>query len=1085
MSSQATDRGRSASRPLSSGFRWLFVNPVPALVWVLCATALGVIGYRSMTKESLPDLPIPQALVTIVWPDAPPETVEKEITIPLERELRELKGLKDYRSGSMNSTSIVAVQFRPEVSIPDAMSRLRAKIATAEADFPRGTEKPLVEQISVRDYPIAIFALTGAFDDAQIAQVAEGLKKRLERTSGVKRVSLDGVRRQCIRVELLPSQLRSLSISPTVVRDCLLKHNRDVPFGSFDHDQYAFSMKMDGSYNAMDSLRNLPIVTAADSRVIRLGEIARINQGREAKYTMASLSRRGASYRNAVTLSVFKLPGRDTNEVVQKAIQSMEYAKLGNRWLPGLDYEIVSDESQVIDEELRRTMKSGWQAAAIVFVVLMLLLGWREAAVAAMGIPLTVLAAIGVLWAIGYTFNVMVLIGIVLALGMLVDDFILMMEGMHHYAVVQRMRFGTAAWQTIKAYAIPSLSGSATTILVLIPLAVIGGIDGKFIRILPVTAAICLVASYVLSIFVAIPLSKFFLKRPKQMETEGPSKLAWADRITASAERLLHRMLSAVALRRKRRAMGLIAIAMILFAGSIGAYLNLSSELYPKEDGRNLGVTIELPVGTPLLHSQQTATIVGEVLRAKPYFSSILQVVGARDPFSSGTLGEMLGENTGPHLIGFSCRFTPREQRDRLGFEYVAELRRAVEDALQDEPGSVAFFTPEVGGSTSDDPVQIDLIGEDMSRLREIAANVEEVLRAIPGTRDVRNNLGQPRIQASYTPRRDVLAIHGIEEAEMAEQVRLCAGFQKCGKFRRSGTADDYDIYLGCYWPGRTQQFRGPVTWEQLRTLTIIDRQGKSIPLAGLTRVAYAETDQSIVHKDGRRCVTVKAKTDGVTAAHILNQLRPQLDGMYDNWPPGYTCEIAGEEEQAEDTYASVGRVFLVSIFLVFSMLVLLFNSFRQPAIILSSVLFGLTGVFWGFYVLDISFSFTAAIGIVSLVGINVNDAIVMVDTMNRHRRAGLPVAEAAARGAADRLRPILSTTITTVLGLMPLLTNPGWRPLCLAIILGEIVSSPLCLLLIPCLYLLLTRNVSPSHSTSELYNPTDAVSSLSPPQLA
>ena len=332
-------------------------------------------------------------------------------------------------------------------------------------------------------------------------------------------------------------------------------------------------------------------------------------------------------------------------------------------------------------------------------------------------------------------------------------------------------------------------------------------------------------------------------------------------------------------------------------------------------------------------------------------------------------------------------------------------------------------------------------------------------MRRLPGAVDIRDNLGQTRLEASWRPRREALVFYDIDETDMAAQMRIYTEFDKTGKFRRGGVEDDIDILLGSYWQGRVAAFSGPVSWSQLKNLSIIDKSGRSVPLSALVSHSYNEADQSIIHKNGRRCVTVKAKTDRTTAADVLNRLEPRLDKMQKSWPAGYQYSWAGEAEQAQETYGSIQQVFVTAVFLIFAVLALLFNSFRQPVIILFSILFGVMGVFWGFFIFDMPMSFTAAVGIVSLVGITVNDAIVMIDTMNRRRREGASVKTAAAAGAADRLRPIISTTVTTTMGLIPLaVSDPGWRPLCMAIIFGETVSTVVSLMLIPCIYLLVNR---------------------------
>ena len=310
----------------------------------------------------------------------------------------------------------------------------------------------------------------------------------------------------------------------------------------------------------------------------------------------------------------------------------------------------------------------------------------------------------------------------------------------------------------------------------------------------------------------------------------------------------------------------------------------------------------------------------------------------------------MLSESVAPHFIGFSCRFTPREDRDRLGFEYVEELRTAVEEALREEPGAVAFFTPEVGGSTSDDPIQIDLVGEDLSHLREIAERVERTLRNIPGATDVRNNLGQKRTQASFEPKRTVLAVHDVDEVEMGEQARLYAGFHKCGKFRRNGADDDYDVYLGCYWPGRSRQFRGPATWEQFRTLSVIDRRGESVPACVLGR-RYLYRGRPIDCTQGWPSVRDGKGKDG------RDDRRRGLGGIDAGTGEDAPGVAAGLRVCRRGRGRTSGRNvwlrrsgFRRGGFSRFRDSHAVLQLLTQPAIILASVAFGLIGVFWGFF---------------------------------------------------------------------------------------------------------------------------------------
>jgi multidrug efflux pump subunit AcrB len=288
--------------------------------------------------------------------------------------------------------------------------------------------------------------------------------------------------------------------------------------------------------------------------------------------------------------------------------------------------------------------------------------------------------------------------------------------------------------------------------------------------------------------------------------------------------------------------------------------------------------------------------------------------------------------------------------------------------------------------------------------------------------------------------------------------VRLATTADNIGRFPRPGMQDDLNIYLGMGWPSRQGKLGGPKQWEELELIPVITPDGKRVLAGSLLTGSVTQEAVSIIHKNGRRTATVLAKALSRTAGDILQEFLPQLQEMQQNWPEGYDYTFAGEAEASQETYSKSGIALVIAVFLVFGTLSLLFDSFKQPFIIMFSVPFGLIGTFFGFFLAGIPISFPAMIGIISLVGITVNDAIVMIETMNIRRESGLPVKDAAARGAADRLRPILSTSITTIVGLIPLaLSSPGWMPLCNAIIFGLIASTLVSLFIIPCFFVLLT----------------------------
>lgn len=1035
-------------------FDFFFIRPVPAIIWIMLLIFVGLIAYQSMLKESLPDLEIPEAYVLTRWEGATPLMMEKEVTQVIEKQLRGMKGLKKVYSSSKDETSIIAVTFHADCSLEESMQLLNRKVSAAYGFLPRDVERPKIEMTSVRDLPIATIALAGDVDRTVLDKLAKEMKRKLERTQGIKRAVIVGGRDEIVHVQLHPEKLKAYGISSIHVRASIKAHGADSPWGKFEKQALAFSMKMAGAYKSLEQLESLILKRHQDGAVVRLSDVATVKHSHLREKTKAALSWEGDEYETIVALNVLKAPGRDTIALVDQVKETLKESSSSALWPEGVEWRITGDQSEAIWTELDRGFTNGWQAMLAVFFVLFILLTWREAIIASISIPLTLLGSMAVLWVLGYTFNLLVIVGMILALGLLVDDFILIMEGMHEGIYIHKLGFIQSVRRTIKTYAIPSFSGSITTVLVFLPLAFIGGVDGKFIRVIPVSAAVCLVMSYIVSVVLGPAMSRMFFGNEKKEFEPG-----YVDRLSKRVEGLLENWLGTTVINSKKRALAWLGGAALLFVFSLFLLANMRDTLYPAEDGRTLGVLIELSPDTTLEESAEATQAISDMLRSKPYFQNIVRVIGGRDSFSFSSFHDYLGLSTAPNLVGFACYLIPGQDREMLAVDYANALREELDQALAHLPAARYFLNPATGGATGEDPVQIDIVGEDMTTLRSIAQEVSRTLQQLPGVVDVRDNIGPASTEYHFRPMLESMDHYQVSQEEVAGQMVAYMENEKVAKFRRTGTQDDLDIRLGTWWRSQDGKMAGPKDWRELEQLVIFNSKGDDIPLWSLAEPEMLSAEKVILHNEGRRSVTVMTKLDGAYVSEVINHMRPVLDEMKRSWPADYSYVFAGEEDVI-NTYTNMLTAFFISIVLVYAILALLFDSLLHPFTILTTVLFALVGVFTGFFIGGIPFSFSAAIGIVALVGIVVNDAIIIVETMRNHQKSGLSVVEAAQKGAADRLRPIVSTTITNFAGLMPLaLSDPGWAPLCQAIIFGEITATVGALVLIPALYVLFTSD--------------------------
>ena len=401
-----------------------------------------------------------------------------------------------------------------------------------------------------------------------------------------------------------------------------------------------------------------------------------------------------------------------------------------------------------------------------------------------------------------------------------------------------------------------------------------------------------------------------------------------------------------------------------------------------------------------------------------------------------------------------SC--APKDERPKLSFDYLPDIRDGLEKVLNDEPGLTIQLTHVGGNPDTSAPVSITLTGPDYQVLGDLSRQVQARLRQKPGAVDIRDNLGAPLPEARFTFDREMLAFFGLDESNVAEQIRIGMSDDDHGRFKTDGTGDDPKLRLGYIWPSREGDIGNPRHVAEVHLMKVITPQGESVPLQSVSDYTIDSVPRVYIHKDGYRAVSVEARAEGHTASNIMLAMQPDLDRMKADWPAGYDYQLGGELTKAGDSYSSMGIAFVAAILLILILLSLLYNSIRQPIIILLIIPLGLTGTFSGFFLANIPLSFVGLIGVVALVGIAVNNAIVLIDTANRHCKNGMNTVSAAARASAERLRPIVSTTLTTVLGLMPLaFSDPQWYPLCMAIVFGLAASTVIALVIIPCLYVL------------------------------
>ncbi|MGE8497921.1 MAG: efflux RND transporter permease subunit [Pseudomonas sp.] len=1040
--------------------RFFFLQPIFGILLVVTLLLGGLMAYSQLVKESLPDLNIPQATITTTWPGADPRTMEEQVTDIIEDEVTTLQGVRRVDSASFDSFSIISVEFEASAEPLDAMTRLRAAVADAEAELPEDVERPTIAQASVDDRPIFTFTLHGAAGSATMNDQARRIRDTLERVPGVNEVDIGGEREEIVQILLRPERLLALGLSPATVRNAVQQANIEQPFGEIRSDSIGAVVRLEGRFRDVADLRALPVARLGGSgagRAVRLDEIASVSRMQETETTRAFFAERGGDFEPSLEISVRKSPGADTVNLVDTLRSTLTRMEQRGGWPSGLEYTVTQDEAGQIWESLSEVFVSALQTMAIVFAILLLTIAWREAVVAGLSVPITFAGVLLAILVMGYSLNELVVIGMVIALVMIIDVFIILMEGLHDEIYVQGKTFGQGVLATVKRYAMPAFAAQLTTILALAPLMSISGTVGEFIRVLPATAVICLVISFIVAMLCSLPLSRALLGN--QRKPDNPQQQGFSDRVTSRAVNGLERWNARWVVRTRKQSWLWLLAAIALFMVSMVAFTQARIELFPPSDGERLGINIELPPTAQLATSQQVADEVGEILRGKDYFQSVVKLVGLKSPFAGGSMAAALQPSEAENYIGFSAIFLPRGERDADSYALADDLRRELTTYLQDNVAAAQLLVvPEASGPTSGDPIEIQLIGADMDELLEFSRQVQALLSGVAGVVDVRDNIGMLKPQMALRPDREAANFFGIGHDDLASQVRIAFSSDIVGTFVTASDTDDIDIRLGTEWPSRPGEAGGPHNTEELSRVRAFTDDGNSIALNQLLTPIQSEAAIAISHSNGERALTVMAKNEGRTVGEVMAELGPQLNELQASWPDGYRAVIGGESADTAETFNSALIALLIAVVLIVGVLVIVFSSFRQAFIIFATMPLAIIGSALGFWAFDITFSFFAMIGLVSLIGIAINNGIIMVDTMNSYLKEGMSITEAAAAGSARRLRPLLTTAITTIAGLVPLaISSAFYRPLTLVIIFGLISVSFLALIVVPALYLLLT----------------------------
>lgn len=1011
-------------------YRSLLRNHVLANLTFALVIVVGTLAYLQLPRQQDPTINFNWIIVTTVLPGASARDVEQKVTDPLEDALRKVQNVDFMSSNSRESVSSILIRFEDidQRTFDKRIADLRREIQNKQDELPEAAEdSEILEITSASGFPSATIAVVGQARDENLRRQAWSLRKSLERLDGVDRVDAIGLQEPELQVRFLPRQLEALRLSPAQVADTVAAFFRDIAAGDARLGTHNWLVRLVGAEADPDGLAMRTVIGAEGE--VRLADVARVERAQSDPEQLAF-----HQGRPAVLLAVVKQADVNTLELLER-IKGFLDERNALAAYSGVDLVLVDDQTEATRNAISLMQNNALIGLFLVLGVTWLFLGSRIALLTSIGIPFILAGTFWVLLGMGETLNVMVLLGVVIVLGMLVDDAVVVVEGVYY-----RLRHGMDAMEAsiaaLREVAAPVTAAVLTTIAAFGPLILLPGILGDFMRVVPTVVIIALAIS-LLEAFWMLPThvvaARVSFARPSAVQRMRERFTHW---IQVRYVRLLVRAL--------RHRWATLTLVSALFFGAVGTLASgvIRADFFAADTMRIFYINVEMPPESEIGQTLAMVEAVERAARATVREGEARAIVGYAGLMFTET-EQRLGDHIGQVLLGLNP--------ERPGLRSVDEMIEDMRAAVQAIPGPLRVsFLRLTGGPPTTKPISVKVRGDDYDEIRRAADRLKSMLATIDGVREIEDDADRGRSELVLEFDTDAVNRAGLDPAEVGRNLLLLVDGLVVAEMRDAGeklevrvqaaSAEFADI-------AEILDFRLPLSG------------GGSIAIADLARVSRREGLGNIRHYNFRRAITVEAdidpqRIDTVTAnARLLELWRPQRSDF-----PDVELDFSGELDDIRESLDSIAVLFVFGLGVMYAILGTQFRSYWQPFMILSTVLMAFTGVTYGLLVSGNPMSLYSLYGVVALAGIAVNSAIVLISAGNQRLAAGMSVLHATIYAARRRVIPILITSLTTIAGLFSLATGLGgksliWGPVATSIVWGLAFSTVLTLIVIPLLY--------------------------------
>ena len=1007
-------------------------KPISTLMVFVAVIVIGVYSYIKLPIDQYPKMDPPYITVMATYPGANATDIEQNVTKQLEDQLSSVDDLKEMTSESYENLGVVTLEFEWGINLDNASNDVRDAVDKAMNNLPDDIDRPTIMRISTSMMPTLVYAVTAEQSYSGLYKILDDkVIMNLNRVDGVASAYVSGISERVVYVDLDPNKLDAYNLTLSQVGNAIYAENRDVSAGNVKVGIEDYSLRIEGEFEQSDDIKNISL--AMNGKTIKLADIATVRDTLKDITLETQVNRE-----NGAILLVTKQS--DANAVAVAAEARAVIEKSSKELPSDVTFTMRSDNADFIIKAIDNLKETLFYALLFVVIVVFVFLGrWRSTFVIALTIPISLIVAFIYLAVADGSLNTITLMSLSIAIGMVVDDAIVVLENVTKHVdrgsrPKEAAKYGTnEVWTSV-------IVTTLVTVAVFFPLTMIPGIMGIFFKPLGWIICICVCTSTVTAISLTPMLCSKFLKlRDKEEDAKGGrlSFYVWSQKWLAKLDNVYEKLIRWVL---GHRALTICSMVS-LFVASIFLTPYLHTEFFPQNDQNNINVYAKMQQGQRVEVTKDIAMKVDSAIRARiPEVTIITTSYGSEEEASFASMMDETGSNI------FNMRMRTVDMKDRNRSVFV--MADSIRSLINEFPEILDYEVTTGQNGTTGNTVDIEIFGHDFPGTSRFAAELKDRLKSVKGAEDILISRGDDKTELQIFLDREKLARHGLTTSGVGSLVRTYVYGNRNSKFKEEG--EEYDIIVRL-----EEKYRSKIS--DVENMLITDGYGQKVRLKELGQIVEGYNPPSIERKSKQRMLKVSVTP---ASGHAMGDIAVECQKVIDQMdiPSEYSIYIGGSYEDQQESFGALGLLVILSLLLVYLVMAAEFESFVMPAIIMLAIPFAFTGVILALLIFNVNLSIVAALGAMMLIGIVTKNGIVLIDYINLMRERGVKLYEAIALSCRSRLRPVLMTSLTTMLGMLPmaLSTSEGsetWQPMGVAVIGGMVFSTIITMLIVPAVY--------------------------------